>query len=80
MGKRKAEEELSGNKNTKKERARRERASELQREYERRRHADHTREKRAVDKLKRTSDYQSAGKDRRNALITSCKERVRQQL
>jgi len=80
MAKRKADEELSSNRNTIKERRRRERASDEQRQYKNRRHADITQETRAIEKLRATLSYQSAGPDRRNALISSCRDNVRQQL
>jgi hypothetical protein len=80
MGKRKADEELSSNRNTIKERRRRERASEEQRQYEKRRHADITQETRAIEKLQASLSYQNAGPDRRRALIDSCKENVKQLL
>jgi hypothetical protein len=79
MGKRKAEDELSVNKNTKRERERQEALSVERKEFERRKKADSMAERRQLDRLRKTADFMGATDDQRAQLIRQCKERVIQQ-
>jgi hypothetical protein len=77
MGKRKASEELSENPHTKKERLRQQNLTDIQKAYEKAKKADQTFEKRKLDKLKSTPQFQSSSVDQRNQLVQNCKDESR---
>jgi len=73
MGKRKAHDELSDNLYTVRERKRRVERSPERKKYEDQKQADAIYISRQVDKLRLTTEYQSAGTERRQALENGCR-------
>lgn len=74
MGKRKAEGDLSRNKNTKRERRRYESLSNERKEFEKQKKADNMAEARAVAKLRTRLEFMSLADEQRAQLIQQCRD------
>jgi hypothetical protein len=78
MGKRKAPDDFSTNKNTKRERKRLSLRSDEQARFENAKRADVVAEKRALKELHTTPIFRSASEDQRIQLTNSCVQLIRQ--